>query len=148
MGTAAQTSALECKVGLGRILVPANYVSAVGECVMGAPFATAQRVHISLAQWNDDIAVGIALTRPAVGPSRTSIAVLVDRRQLGSTKGSAPFLIEIVGAVGLVDVENVGDERAGGFSWMRTAVLNDGRTMQFVDVARLVADLGAVGGLR
>lgn len=126
---------LECRIGLGRVLLAADVVDVLGEYVVGARLPLSDRLEFSLGVWSEQAVFSISVTPHDSALSRSTRGVLLRTGQAGLR-----WAFEVDAAMGFVDV---GQIAAGpvGTPWRRMATLLDGRTLQYIDVPALMREL-------
>lgn len=135
MNTVARMRGLECKLGHGRIVLPAEDIDLLGEYAVGARLPVSERVECAIGVWAGDPILSISLSQHvAVGSRLAHGALLVGGR------GGIRWALEIDQPVGLVEIENVA-AGSPNMPWRRAATLSDQRTAQYIDVRMMIAVL-------
>ena len=135
MRDGVRTRGLECKLGHGRIVLPAEEIDLLGEYPVGARLPVTERVECSIGVWAGEPIVSVSLSQHPLTASRfTHGALLV----VGS-KGIR-WALEVDQAVGLVEISKVA-QGTPAMPWRRAATLSDQRTAQYIDVRMMVAAL-------
>ncbi len=129
---------LECRVGLGRIILPTESVALLGEYEVGTRLPLNDRVGYAIGVWDNDVVLSVALTRHEPAPKRQTSGAM-----LHAPHSAIRWAFEIDSPVGLVDVIAVAKPGPGA-SWRRTATLGDGRSVQLIDVAMMLRDVEAL----
>ena len=140
LSTALPTRGLECKLGHGRIVLPADDIDLLGEYPVGARLPVSERVECAIGVWAGEPVLSISLSRHATSASRLANGALL---VVGAK--SIRWALEIDHAVGLVEIASI---TAGppSMPWRRAATLRDQRTAQYIDVRMMVTALES-GGL-
>jgi hypothetical protein len=134
--TAPVLEGLECRVGLGRVVVPTEQIDVLGEYRVGARLPSTERVGVAIGAWGDRPVLSISLTLSAPAAVRSTAGVLLVARGPGMR-----CALEIGVPVGLVAVVALAAPPAVGVRWLRAATLADGRTVQYVDAGAMRAAL-------
>jgi hypothetical protein len=129
---------LECRVGLGRIILPTDAIALLGEYDVGTRLPLNDRVGYAIGVWDNDVVLSVALARHEPVPRRQTSGAM-----LNAPHSAVRWAFEIDGPVGLVDVVAVA-KPGPGVSWRRTATLGDGRSVQFIDVAMMLREVQAL----
>jgi hypothetical protein len=138
MTSSPSFTALECRVGLGRVSIATEAIDAVGEYSVGTRLPLTDRVSYSVGVWGDDVVLSLSLARVERAAMRATTGLLL------ATPGAAiRWAFEIVAAVGLVEVASLGKPQSAATRWLRTANLARGGAIQFVDLRALIEDLDA-----
>lgn len=130
-------TALECRVGLGRVLVDAADIELVAEYPVSAPLPYASRLTYALGAWQGELLLSICMTRPTAERARPAVGLVM--RHPGATR----WAFEIAAPVGLVEVVALARPQSDATRWLRTASLASGVSVQLVDVATLIEELEA-----
>lgn len=129
-------TAMECRVGLGRVLIATDAIDAIGEYPVGARLPLTDRISCSIGVWRDDVVLSLSLSRVESASTRETPGVLL------LTPGSAiRWAFEIVAPLGLVEIASLHPPQSPATHWLRTATLSRGDALQFVDVPALIGDL-------
>jgi hypothetical protein len=127
-------TALACRVGLGRLIFPTSMIDALGEYHVGTRIGGANRVAYALGAWSQELVVSMSLSRP---DADINVAHRQTAGMLLATPGSAiRWAFEVAAPLGIVEVVSIG--KAQGAPWLRSATLDDGHTMQLVDLQLLL----------
>jgi len=126
---------LECRIGLGRILLPADVVDVLGEYVVGTRLPLSERLEFSLGVWSAQTVLSVSVAQHDPVLSRSTQGALLRTGSQGLR-----WAFEIDAAMGFVDVNQIA---AGSVTtpWRRMATLADGRTIQYIDVPALMREL-------
>ena len=132
---------LECAVGRGRIIVPAELVEKV-DIVNIAPSLMSWPRRISgLGICGEHVVVTVSLSPVERAPSRAASALLLQPRS-----GGVRWALEITAPIGLLSISalvpNPGDSEARP-GWMWTAGAPSRDNLLWVDVDGMIAALGA-----
>jgi hypothetical protein len=127
---------LECRLGPGRIILPAESVALLGEYVVGSRLPLNDAVHYAIGVWQDAAVLSVSLTRHMPAAARTTSGALLVTTQ----PGDIAWAFEIDEPLGLVEVIELA-KPSTGVRWRRTARLADGRTAQFIDVPAMFEDM-------
>ena len=144
MTSSSSFSALECRVGLGRMSVATDAIDMLAEYPVGARLPLTDRISYSIGVWQDDVVLSVSLA-PLDGapPGRTTTGLLL------VTPGTAiRWAFEIVASVGLVEIASLNKPQSAAMRWLRTATLSHGGPIQFVDIRALIGDLDSLAGER
>jgi len=144
MTSSSSFSALECRVGLGRMSVATDAIDMLAEYPVGARLPLTDRISYSIGVWQDDVVLSVSLA-PLDGapPARTTTGLLL------VTPGTAiRWAFEIVASVGLVEIASLNKPQSAAMRWLRTATLSHGGPIQFVDIRALIGDLDSLAGER
>ena len=139
MTSSPAITALECRVGLGRVSVATEAIDTLGEYYVGARLPLTDRLSYAVGVWRDDVVLSLSLGRveSAVSRERTGLMLV--------TPGTAiRWAFEIVAPVGLVEIESLTAPHSADMRWLCTATLSRGGAIQFVDVQALIGDLDAL----
>jgi hypothetical protein len=109
-----RTRGLECKLGHGRIVLPADEIDLLGEYPVGARLPFSDRVECAIGLWAGE---------PVLSGSR-----------------GIRWALEIDHAVGLVEIASIAKGTAQ-IPWRRAATLSDQRSAQFIDIRMMVSVL-------
>jgi hypothetical protein len=133
---------LECRIGVGRVLLAADVVDVLGEYVVGARLPLSDRLEFSLGMWSEQPVLSISITPHDPAPSRATRGIL-----LLTGRAGLRWAFEVDAATGFVDVGRIA---AGpvGTPWRRMAALLDGRTLPYMDVPVLLRELAAPAAAR
>jgi hypothetical protein len=139
MTSSPAITALECRVGLGRVSVATDAIDVLAEYSVGARLPLTDRIGYSIGVWQDDIVLSLSLARVESGASRVATGLML------ATPGAAiRWAFEIVAPVGLVEIASLNKPQSEATRWLRTATLSRGGAIQFVDVHALIGDLDAL----
>ena len=142
MTSSSTITALECRVGLGRVSVATEAIDTLGEYSVGARLPLTDRLSYAVGVWQDDVVLSLSLGRVESAVTRTRTGLLL------VTPGTAiRWAFEIVAPVGLVEIESL-TEHSAAMRWLCTATLSRGGAIQFVDVQALISDLDVLAGER
>lgn len=131
---------LECRLGLGRIALPTASIDVLGEYTVGTRLPFNDRVGCAVGVWGDAPVISISLTNHEPSLSRSANAALL------VTPGTPiRWAFEISEPIGMISLSSVGST-TGTIPWRRSATVNDGRTIQFIDVPLMIKHL--MGGSR
>jgi hypothetical protein len=126
---------LECRIGVGRVVLAADVVDVLGEYVVGARLPLSDRLEFSLGVWSEQAVLSISVTPhdPVLSRSTRGVLLLTGRAGLR-------WAFEVDAATGFVDVGHVA---AGpvGTPWRCMATLLDRRTLPYIDVPLLMREL-------
>jgi len=125
---------LECRLGLGRIVLPTEAVDQFGEYRVGAKLPLNDRIGYAIGVWVDAPILSISLGQHPAEPSRLTNGALLVTGVAGIR-----CAFEIDEPLGLVSVTIGGATPT--IPWRRTATLEDGRSVQFVDIPLLLREL-------
>ena len=133
--TGARVRGLECKLGHGRIVLPADAIDLLGEYAVGARLPAGDRIECAIGVWAGEPIVSISLSPHAAIASR-----LAHGAMLVGGRGGIRWALEIDQPVGLVEIEQIA---AGSphMPWRRAATLGDRRSAQYIDVRMMIAAL-------
>lgn len=126
---------LECKLGHGRIVLPADEIDLLGEYFVGARLPFSERVECAIGVWAGEPVLSISLSPHEPTPRRTANGALL----LAGSRGIR-WALEIDHAVGLVEISSIAKGTVQA-PWRRAATLSDQRTAQFIDVRMMVSVL-------
>ena len=126
---------LECRVGLGRIILPTESIALLGEYAVGTRLPLNDRIGYAIGVWDQEVVVSVSLSRHEPCSRRQTSGAM-----LHAPHASIRWAFEIDGPVGLVDVVAVAKPGPGA-SWRRTATLADGRTVQFIDIVMMLREV-------
>jgi hypothetical protein len=136
MTSSPAITALECRVGLGRVSVATEAIDTLGEYSVGARLPLTDRLSYSVGVWRDDVVLSLSLGRVESAVTRARTGLLL------ATPGAAiRWAFEIVAPVGLVEIESLTEPHSAAMRWLCTATLSRGGAIQFVDVQALIGDL-------
>lgn len=128
--------ALECTVGLGRVSVPTQMIELVGEYEVGTRLPFSDHVSYAVGTWDGDVILSIRIARPEVGAKRSTRGLIL------MTPGSSiRWAFEITNPLGLVTVASLARAQSSTKPWLRSATLERGDVVQFVDLGVLVSSL-------
>ncbi len=133
---------LECRIGSGRILLPADVVDVLGEYVVGAPLPLSDRIEFSLGVWSEQAVLSMSITPHDPAPSRATRGVL-----LMTGRAGLRWAFEVDAAMGFADVGRLAAGPAEA-PWRRMATLLDGRTAPYIDVPVLMRELAEPPAVR
>lgn len=135
LNTGARTRGLECKLGHGRIVLPAEEIDLLGEYPVGSRLPFSDRVECAIGVWAGEPVMSVSLTvHPLVGSRMANGALLL----VGSR--GIRWALEIDQAVGLVEISTIAKGTAQA-PWRRAATLSDQRSAQFIDIRMMVSSL-------
>lgn len=126
-------TALECRVGLGRMSIATDAIDVLGEYTVGARLPLTGRLGYSIGVWEDEVVLSIGVARSDVAGPRTTAGLL-----LAAPGGAIRWAFEIVAPVGIVEVASLSAPQSTASPWLRTAALVRGGALQFVDVHALI----------
>ena len=128
--------ALECTVGLGRVSVPTHMIELVGEYEVGTRLPFTEHVSYAVGTWDGEVVLSIRIARPEQGASRSTRGLIL------LTPGSSiRWAFEITAPLGLVTVAALARPQSEAKPWLRSATLERGDVVQFVDLGVLVSSL-------
>ena len=127
-------TALECRVGLGRISIAADAIDVLGEYAVGARLPLTGRLGYAVGVWEGEVVLSLSVARGEVTTARTTCGLL-----LAMPGGAIRWAFEIVAPIGLVEVVSVTPPQSTASPWLRTATLARGGALQFMDVRALIA---------
>ena len=133
---------LECRIGLGRILLAADVVDVLGEYVVGTRLPLSDRLEFSLGVWSEQAVLSISLVQHDSALSRSTQGVL-----LMTGRAGLRWAFEIDAATGFVDVDQIAAGSVGT-PWRRMATLADGRAIQYIDIPALLRELAVPAAAR
>jgi hypothetical protein len=143
MTSSPAITALECRVGLGRVSIATDAIDVLGDYSVGARLPLTDRISFAVGVWRDDVVLSLSLARMESTAMRATTGLLL------ATPGAAiRWAFEIVAAVGLVEIESLSKPQSAATRWLRTATLSRGGAIQFVDVHALIGDLDALARQR
>ena len=129
-------TALECRVGLGRVSVATDAIDMLSEYAVGARLPLTDRLGYSVGVWRDEVVLSLSLSL-VDGAARATTGLLL------ATPGAAiRWAFEIVAPVGLVEIATLAEPQSAAMPWLRTATLSRGGAIQFVDVQALIGEIG------
>jgi hypothetical protein len=126
---------LECKLGHGRIVLPAEEIELLGEYPVGPRLPIGDRIEYSIGVWSGEPVLSVSLTTHEVQPSRLANGALLLVRA-----GGIRWALEIDQALGLVEISTIA-RGVTQMPWRRAATLSDQRSSQFIDVRMMVSAL-------
>lgn len=129
---------LECKLGHGRIVLPADEIDLLGEYPVGARLPFSDRVECAIGVWAGEPVLSISLSSHELLATRIANGALL----LVGSRGIR-WALEIDQAVGLVEISSIAKGTVQA-PWRRAATLSDQRTAQFIDVRMMVSVLEGV----
>jgi len=130
-------TALECRVGLGRVSVATDAIDTLSEYSVGARLPLTERLGYSVGVWRDEVVLSLSLSLVDGAAARPTTGLLL------ATPGSAiRWAFEIVAPVGLVEIAALAAPKSADMPWLRTATLSRGDAIQFVDVRALIGEIG------
>jgi hypothetical protein len=136
----ARARGLECKLGHGRIVLPAEEIDLLGEYLVGARLPSSSgRVECAIGVWAGEPVLSLSLSPHPPVPSRTANGALL----LVGSRGIR-WALEIDHAVGLVEISTIAKGTAQA-PWRRAATLSDQRSAQFIDIRLMVSTLEGGG---
>jgi hypothetical protein len=133
--TGPRTRGLECKLGHGRIVLPAEEIDLLGEYPVGARLPVSDRVECAIGVWAGEPVLSVSLSPHEPLSSRMANGALL----LVGTRGIR-WALEIDHAVGLVEITTIAKGTAQ-MPWRRAATLSDQRSAQFIDIRMMVSAL-------
>ena len=144
MTSSSSFSALECRVGLGRMSVATDAIDRMAEYPVGARLPLTDRLGYAIGVCDDDVVLSVSLTRlDDASPARMTTGLLL------VTPGAAiRWAFEIVASIGLVEIASLNKPQSTAMRWLRTATLSHGGSIQFLDLRALIGDLDSRGGAR
>lgn len=139
LSTGPRTRGLECKLGHGRIVLPADEIDLLGEYPVGARLPVSERIDCAIGVWAGQpvLSVSLAPHEPAMSRMANGALLLVGSRGIR-------WALEIDQAVGLVEISSIA-RGTTQMPWRRAATLSDQRSAQFIDVRMMVAALEGGG---
>jgi hypothetical protein len=130
-------TALECRVGLGRVSVATDAIDMLSEYAVGARLPLTDRLGYSVGVWRDEVVLSLSLSLVDGASARATTGLLL------ATPGAAiRWAFEIVAPVGLVEIATLAEPQSAAMPWLRTATLSRGGAIQFVDVQALIGEIG------
>jgi hypothetical protein len=137
--TSEGVDGVECVVQSRRLLLPATAVAQVIEYdVVPLPLA---RPHVSgIGTWGDEFIVSIRISDANVRAERRSVRGAMLR---APCRGRTRCAIEVTRALSVVRALRNPNSAVG--PWLTEAVSKDGRTLPWLDVDRMLFDLGLEG---
>src|SRR5262245_52490484 len=129
-------TALECRVGLGRVSVATDAIDMLSEYSVGARLPLTERLGYSVGVWRDEVVLSLSLSLVDAAARATTGLLL-------ATPGTPiRWAFEIVAPVGLVEIAALAAPQSADMPWLRTATLSRGDAIQFVDVQALIGEIG------
>lgn len=141
MTTPASFVVLECRVGLGRLSIATDAIAVLGEYSVGNRLPLTERIGYSIGVWDGEAVMSLSMTKVDPAPSRTTSGLL-----LVTPGTSIRWAFEIAAPLGLAEVTGLDTPQSESTRWLRTATLERGGLVQFVDVHMLIAKLGELSG--
>jgi hypothetical protein len=136
---ASAFTALECRVGLGRMSIATDMIDVLGEYAVGVRLPLTERIAYSVGVWDGEVVLSLSLARVDRVAACTTSGLLL------TVPGSATrWAFEIVAPVGIIDVVSISKPQSAATRWLRTASLARGSAIQFVDLRSLIEDLETV----
>jgi hypothetical protein len=120
---------LECRVGLGRIILPTESIALLGEYVVGSRLPLNDLVNYAIGVWQDSAILSVSLSRHEPVATRTTNGALL----VATRPAEIGWAFEMDEPLGLVEVVELA-KPGTSIPWRRSAKLADGRTVQFIDV--------------
>ena len=133
-------TALECRVGLGRVSVSTDAIDMLSEYSVGARLPLTDRLSYSVGVWRDEVVLSLSLSLVDGASPRPTTGLL-----LATPGASIRWAFEIVAPVGLVEIASLAAPQSADMPWLRTATLSRGDAIQFVDVQALIGEIGEIG---
>jgi hypothetical protein len=130
-------TALECRVGLGRVSVATDAIEMLSEYAVGARLPLTDRLSYSVGVWRDDVVLSLSLSAVDGASARAATGLL-----LATPGAPIRWAFEIVAPLGLVEIAALAEPQSAGMPWLRTATLSRGDAIQFVDVHALIGEIG------
>ena len=130
-------TALECRVGLGRVSVATDAIDMLSEYAVGARLPLTERLSYSIGVWRDEVVLSLSLSLVERASARAATGLL-----LATPGATIRWAFEIVAPVGLVEIATLAEPQSLGMPWLRTATLSRGDAIQFVDVRALIGEIG------
>ena len=127
---------LECRIGRGRVVLPTTFVDLLGEYSVGTRIPVSDLVGCAIGVWTDEPILSISLSRHEPAPIRTTNGAL-----LLAAKAVIRWAFEIDEPIGIVSIASMAKPTAT-IPWRRSAMLSDGRSLQFIDIPMMIEDLG------
>ncbi len=128
---------LECRLGLGRIVLPTESIALLGEYSVGSRLPLNDRVNYAIGVWDDAAILSVSLSEHQPAMARTTNGALLVGR---SGPNDIQWAFEMDEPVGLVEVVELA-KATTAIPWRRSATLSDGRSIQYIDIARMFEDL-------
>lgn len=141
MTTPASFVVLECRVGLGRLSIATDAIAVLGEYTVGNRLPLTERIGYSVGVWDGEPVMSLSMTKIDPAPSRTTSGLL-----LVTPGTSIQWAFEIAAPLGLAEVTGLDSPQSESTRWLRTATLERGGLVQFVDVHMLISKLGELSG--
>lgn len=132
---------LECRVGSGRVVVPAHAVEVLGEYDRGGRARFASPYVAGFGIWAESARVVLAVSVVPVEPVARGRSMGV---MLATHGSSTRWVLDIRGAIGLVrilDVREAADETPHRPRWLRSANAAGGRGLLWLDVDLMIQSL-------
>jgi hypothetical protein len=126
---------LECRLGLGRIALPAESVDLFGEYTVGARLPFNDRVGFAIGVWEGQPIVSVTIGQHDSAPARPTRGAL-----LVTPGASIRWAFEIDQPMGLVRIANIAAGNSA-VAWRRAATLVDGRGVQYIDIPMMLKEL-------
>jgi hypothetical protein len=130
-------TALECRVGLGRVSVATDAIDMLSEYSVGARLPLTDRLSYSVGVWRDEVVLSLSLSLVDGASARATTGLL-----LAIPGETIRWAFEIVAPVGLVEIAELAEPTSAEMPWLRTATLSRGDAIQFVDVQALIGEIG------
>jgi hypothetical protein len=134
-------TALECRVGLGRVSVATEAIDMLSEYSVGARLPLTDHLSYSIGVWRDDVVLSLSLSRVDSASARPTTGLL-----LATPRAAIRWAFEIVAPVGLVEIAVLAEPQSAARPWLRAATLSRGGVIQFVDVQALIGEVGVIAG--
>ena len=128
---------LECRLGLGRIVLPTESIMLLGEYVVGSRLPLNDRINYAIGVWEDAPILSVSLSRHEPSIARTTNGALLVKP---GASDEIRWAFEMDEPVGLVEIAELASPTKVAL-WRRAARLADGRTIQFIDVPMMFAEL-------
>lgn len=134
-----RVTGLECRLGLGRIVLPVDSIVLLGEYTVGSRLPLNDRINYAIGVWDEAAILSVSLSRhePAVQRKTHGVLLATGERKTADT---IQWAFEIDEPLGLVQVVELAKPTAA-MPWRRSAKLTDGRAIQFIDIPLMFAEL-------
>jgi hypothetical protein len=126
---------IECVAGGAHVVVHADAIDQIVEYAV-SPLPLARAEIGGIAVHGEELVLSVVLAERAPSAKRNTKALLLASRQ----EGSARWGLEIDDVLSFVRVRR--EARGGRAAWLPAAKTADGRDVLFVDVPRMIAELG------
>jgi hypothetical protein len=135
-----RVTGLECRLGLGRIVLPVESIVLLGEYAVGSRLPLNDRINYAIGVWDDAAILSVSLSRHEPSVQRKTHGVLLSGSVHRPEPDSIQWAFEIDEPIGLVEVIELAKPTAA-MPWRRSAKLADGRAIQFIDIPMMFAEL-------